>query len=246
MAATQVQSKGAGKAIIGDRTQTLSFDSPPTEGNLLILLGDIENDYDVTMVSSGWTKTAQDGGSVQNGGFVAFWKTAGESEPSAVEMDYGEVNRRGGMIIYEYSNDPGLVLDQFSVLYEATLDNNKSTGTTPILSSDAVLAVTAVSLNDDNANLAGTSWTNGFTGDVAAEVQYVDFFSAVKDLDGSDETLETTATYNGSAEAGTAGLLVFRTPAAVSGLASFRDAVATDVASKDVVATDVAGRDVGA
>jgi hypothetical protein len=174
-------------------------------------------------------------------------KTAGAGESSDVIVDYGEVNRRGGMFIYEYSHAEVLSLDQYVVANTSGTANSLSTGTTPALSSAAVLAIALVALNDDNANLAGTSWANGFTGDLAAESSFVDAFSALKDLDGTDPNLETTATWNGSPELGTHGVLVFRTAAAGNGgLASFREATTTDVASRDVAATDVAGRDVGA
>lgn len=245
MAATQVQGIGAGK-VLGPRTQELNYPSPPTQGNLLVCLANVDDGFTTVLLSAGWTKIDQTGAdAITHGALATFWKIAGESEPTEVSLDYIEVNRRGGMILYEYSNPIPLSLDQFVATYDPVSNNVASTGTTPILSGDAVLAIAALSLPDDNANLAGTSWTNGFVGDLAAESAFEDFFTALKDLDGSDETLETTSTHNGTGETKTAGILVFKA-AAGGGLASFRDAVATAAAAADAASVDAVARDVGA
>ena len=242
MAATQVQGKGAGKAVVGDQTQTLSFDSPPTEGNLLVCFGHIDDAYVATI--AGWTKVFQDGSGLGGGGGLAAWyKIAVGGESSDVVLDYGEVNRRGGMIIYEYSNPVVLSLDQYVVTYSGAI-NPKSTGTTPTLTTDAVLAICALALADDNASLGGTSWSNSFVGDLAAEALLVDMFTAVLDVSG-ESTLESEATYDGSNETGTHGMLVFKDTAPANGLPSYRAVSTSDVESAAVTAADSTARDVG-
>ena len=160
MAATQVQVIGEGKGV-APNTQEVDYPLSPTQGNLLVCIANIDDFYTAVMVSAGWTKIDQSGsGSAGSGGLAMFWKIAGEGEPTEVSLDYGEANRRGGMILYEYSNPVALSLDQFVATYDAVANNVATTGETPALSSDAVLAIAALSLDNDNANLAGTSWTD--------------------------------------------------------------------------------------
>jgi hypothetical protein len=245
MAATKVQSLGQFKNVLDAQTLTATYASPPTEGNLLVCLGHVDNLQAASI--TGWTEAIQlrTGTNVGHGAAGIWYKIAGAGESSDVVLDFGELNRRGAMIIYEFSHAEGLLFDVVvGVNSDPTSGNSLSSGSSAAVAATAILALAVIALRDDNATLAGTSWTNSFTGDDEAVGFLVDTFSAIRNLSGGDGAIESTVTWNGTSEVGTHAIIVFKTPAA-AGLASYREATTTDVASADAAASDVTARDVG-
>ena len=156
----QVQKKDAGTS--GNQTSiTATFDSTPTEDNLLILVHYFPSSSTVTL-PSGWSQAAQKRDTNDNGNTITMgYKVAGASESTAVTVTVGS-NKHSTLSIFEYS---GLVtsspLDQ-SATNGCGDGRSCSVGTTGTTSQADELVIGGLGIG---GNIGGwdNTWTNSFT-----------------------------------------------------------------------------------
>lgn len=237
-----------------EQTFNVVLPATPIEGNILIaFLWHDETGVDVaTITSAGWrrmnTHPFPFGGS-PDFRISIFAKFVGASETTTTSFDLGEANKRAHGFVIQFSGQGFTELADEDTADKVTHENtgagtSNQVGAALTIPAD-MFAVTMVGLTGV-MTIGSFAFNSGMTkiGDANSNFRG----SGMAWLDGADDQ-QPTATWTGSlinAQMFVVIGVVSVAAAAAGGLASFRDAVATDVASSDVVATDVAGRDVGA
>lgn len=144
----------------GGETLTATYDSTPTENNLLVACFAYRDTVDPETPPSGWTKAVTENGFSNH---VGFWfKIAGASEPTAVTFAWTGA-AANLLLITEYSGNAT------SSPLDVVDGNNEGSGDVSTLSS----GTTATTAEDDELWIAGfvvrggsdgfTSFTNSFT-----------------------------------------------------------------------------------
>ena len=157
---TQVQKKDGGTS--GNQTSiTVTFDSTPTEDNLLILVHDYGSAATVTL-PSGWSQAAQKRDTNDNGNTTTIaYKVAGASESTAVTVTVGS-SKHSTLSIFEYS---GIVtsspLDQ-SATNGCGDGRSCSIGTTGTTSQADELVIGGLGISGSTGGW-NDEWTNSFT-----------------------------------------------------------------------------------
>lgn len=152
-AIVEVQTKKYGSAA-DNTSHTITFDTQPVQGNLLILA--VAADWDIPTPPSGWTQIRQHQTSVIG---ALFYKVAGSSEPTSVS------------VVQSTSSSMALMLFEFSGLTAAPFDTSAytiaaqasplSTNTTPTTAQAKELLIALAAFAPDN-NTEVISWSNGF------------------------------------------------------------------------------------
>lgn len=156
MAATLVQSK---TVAASSATSTATFDSSPTDGNLLIAIVAYVGNSGFATTPTGWAQAAFSGGSAH--GFVTIWyKVAGAGESSTVTFTVSTL-AVGSIAIFEYS---GMTATPFDVGAQAAAAYGTSigTGTTATIAQADELLIAAVATPEVTRTFSNT-WGNGFT-----------------------------------------------------------------------------------
>lgn len=148
------------------QTMAVNYGAGPTSGNLLVAcLGHDEASVEdqATITSAGWVRMAtfEDASDPERRVHV-FAKIAGASEPTAVNVDFGEVNRRGHLWVLEFSGFVGSL---------PSADAAASSGAWNS-STNSLQVAASVTINTDNAGIAfvftmsthgGITWDSGLT-----------------------------------------------------------------------------------
>jgi hypothetical protein len=138
-------------------TATLTLDSVPEEGNLLVLGSSwLTNQVTAAFtVPSGWTKVME--AVPPSGGFnaagVVAWKVAGESEPTAIEVSCNfNVRRTIGVMEISGASDDPIRVTATNPSPDATPDASTSTGTTASIGEPLPSYAIAVFLGDTTSS----------------------------------------------------------------------------------------------
>lgn len=193
MAIARVQ-KVAFKAE-GDASVTVTFGSPPTEGNLLIAwtMGEtVATNASIT----GWTKAISClvGGSASS---AIFYKVAGAGESSNVTINWTS-STSTAIAVAEYSGLSAVVLDKTAYSNnDGSPGTSQTSGTTATTTASEELAVVMV---QNRNGITSPSWSNSFTTlDVDGSPTYV--INGQKFLSATGE-IETTLSWTGDAYSG--------------------------------------------
>ena len=189
MAIAFVQSK-IGVKSTDSSDHTVTFDTSPTEGNLLVAFIHHRNTVDETDITlSGWTDIDS---AVSSAVGKGFFKIAGASESSAVTIDTAAVDPASGvMIIAEYSGITETAPLNVTNSYKVASESNS------LLSSDIITTVNdALLLNFCGVRQGGNdgsfSGTNSFLVVEDGESTGSSFSGAAL----LDRTVTSTGTYN--------------------------------------------------
>lgn len=159
-APTHVQSKGATSPNTSESTLSLTLDSTPTAGHLLVAFGLTRSGSNAFTWPSGWTMVSSEGTeqSGQRRAEIAI-KVAGANEPSTIQVDFIAVDARG-LSVSEYSGrwNASRALNTGSWWYGSTSTPTVNS-ITPPAGLPAVLFL-AAGYWDDQATI---SWITGFT-----------------------------------------------------------------------------------
>lgn len=151
-----IQSKAYGSSSLAS-SHTVTLDSAPANGNLLILC--VVSDTTVSGTPSGWSVGNS---AVDFAGVYAYYKIAGTSEPSAVTASLSSADTCV-LLVYEYFRNAVAPLDKTaSAIAQGT---PCSTGTTAATTQADALLFAFVGLSGaDGTNVAPTvsSWSNSF------------------------------------------------------------------------------------
>jgi len=210
---TQIQRKiGGSDAVVASHTET--FDSAPTENNLLVVMAVRRSSGSVSF-PSGWS-IAVSGTFVDFGHGAIGYKIAGASEGSGVQVTLNTENSNIVVAIAEYSNIVASPLDvTASDLGSAVEVQARSTGTTANTAQADELAIAMVGVRA--TNISGVSWTNIFTPQANLYTSGTDDLSLAwsHKILSTIGTQETTASWTDAGRAG--GLIAtFKKAAAVT------------------------------
>ena len=216
-AITRVQTSAA----FGDPASA-TFGSTPAEGNLLVVSAMERSGTghaNFTITGSGWTKfeghDVELGNSSARRASALWWKTAGASEPTNIQIDNGTGNTKR-VLIQEFNDSDG---GAWTLEASTSNDNGTttsagsiSTGTTASVGSGALLVLGALFVREGDSTLIGTpSWDN----DLASATYSADGLntrgvgSAFVEKSASG-TYESTASFTGENNAGlSASIAVF-------------------------------------
>jgi hypothetical protein len=153
-----VQRKSGDQSATAGNTFSLTYDTPPTEGNLLVAFGHSSANRTPT-IPAGWSLAVESSGSSET---VVFYKVAGANEPSTVTYSVSGADVFMGLAIFEYAglhNVQGEVLDR-TVFNAGTSVTSVSTGTTQPTTVADELVLGTVSLNATRT--FQNTWTNSF------------------------------------------------------------------------------------
>ena len=217
MPSTLQQSKAADSGGTGSTSQAITFDSTPTEGNLLVVgvaFRDDDGASDPTISGTGWTLVHRKRSGASEAGGVMFWKIAGSSEPTAVTVSWAN-SVRNKMFGLEYSHDNGF--NGIDVAQDADSGSStvtsQSTGTTAASADEDRLVVAMFCLLTGTNWSAGRAYTNGLSeiglslGGVGGQPgMYV-----ANDVDAAQGTHESTFSTSGSGSAAYGIVAVFDT-----------------------------------
>lgn len=138
---------------------TVTFDSTPTEGNLMILALSLRSSGDGIILPSGWTKQIDNTG---NTTLAMGWKIAGAGESSDVLVSYDDTTG-SALIIGEFSGIDGTPFD-VSQTGSGGPVKASTAGPTASTAQNDELAVAATAVRQDGG--AWVSWSDSFiTGD---------------------------------------------------------------------------------
>ena len=178
---------------------TISWNSTPTSGNLLIAraIGAAATDGGAI---SGWTKTDSARYGASTGHVAIFFKKAGASEGDVTVTFTSATTTR--MVIEEWNNSDGWdTVDQHTYADNAgSTVTSKSTGTT---GSTTVADELSVSVIGWGSAVTGISWSNSFTASFEQPTGALTFAGAHKVLS-STGAQETTASWTTARLAGAA------------------------------------------
>lgn len=215
MTISNVQAAKYGSAA--SNAVTVSWNSTPTSGNLLIARAIGAGATDSGAIS-GWTKADSALYGASTGYVAIFFKVAGGSEGNVTATFTSATTTR--LVIEEWSNSDGWdTVDQSTHADSTGGVTSKSTGTT---GSTTVADELAISVCGWGGAVTGISWSNSFTASFEQPTGALTFAGAHKVLS-STGTVETTvswttsrfcgaavATFKGNAPSGnTQGLLMF-------------------------------------
>jgi hypothetical protein len=178
---TLVQRKSSTSAAGTGGSFQASWQSQPTQGNLLVAVAN--SDSALTMVSTGWTLAIS---SVNYVALYQFYKIAGASESSVVDITVNSGNFSCGVELEEYAgNAPSTPLDQ-TASFSPTTDGDAtiSTGTTPTTTQADELALVAFGMLYPTTSI--TAITNSF-------VEVVDNLRAISNPTNGIDTALTVA-----------------------------------------------------
>ncbi len=244
MAVTKVQIK-FGTNTLDQTFSAGAWDPAPIQGNLLVAcLWHDEIETDVADISSaGWTRmnTFLASG-LSTFRLSVFAKFAGVSEDAAVSVDLGEADRRAHLWVVEWSGQGFSVLPAKDTAAKVTKENTVS-GTSNQVSASLVVPAGLIAVAHVGMTGTITDPSVAWDGDVVFGADANANFrgSAFGWLDGVDNE-QPTATWIGSRTNAQMFVIIGEI---ATGLASFRDAVATMAAASDAAATDAVARDVG-
>ena len=197
-----VQKKAGDQAATSNLTSiSLSYDTAPTEGNLLVAFGHNSANR-IPTIPPGWSLALETGTGAET---VVFYKVAAANEPSTVTYSVSGTPVFMGLAIFEYEGLHGVqaeVLDRV-VFGTGTNVASISTGTTqPTTVADELLLGT-VSLN--STRTFQNTWTNGFGQQVNERRQTVSH--RIVSATGQFETTESWAS---AASAASGALVTFK------------------------------------
>lgn len=189
----QVQKKTYGSTA-DNTSHTITFDSAPTQGNVLIAVV-TANDGTIN-TPSGWTLVVAVTDFVRS---AIFTKVAGASEPSGVTFTIGNTESFSGVIM-EYSGLTGST-DQSG---SATAQGGGGTIATPSVSTTSArqLLVAVAGFRKEGGTVTITGWNNSFTEDsevASANAADVNMGTSVglREVDATG-SYSSTATVSGS------------------------------------------------
>ena len=194
----------------GGSTIDVTYDTTPTEGNLLVAA--IHGGTAPDTFPTDWTFAVEE----SLGKTMIWWKIAGASEDNDYVWDMPS-NTQAVWAAGEYSADNGWSETSPLVAYSAVSSSSsvtsKSTGTSKSAASGNVVAIASVVMSD-GAAVTGESWTNSFSQQenviVASgnpwslETMYADKITT------GEATFETTLSWTGARDGVKSVLAVFR------------------------------------
>ena len=197
-----VQKKAGDQAATSNLTSiSLSYDTAPTEGNLLVAFGHNSANR-IPTIPPGWSLALETGTGAET---VVFYKVAAANEPSTVTYSVSGTPVFMGLAIFEYEGLNGVqteVLDRV-VFGTGTNVASISTGTTqPTTVADELLLGT-VSLN--STRTFQNTWTNGFGQQVNERRQTVSHR-----IVSATGQFETTESWDSAASVATGALVTFK------------------------------------
>jgi hypothetical protein len=234
MAANRVQSKGDNSGGTSVTTIEATFDSAPTEGNVLVCGASYRSNAGTVTGPSGWTEIHNSAN-----GWIGY-KVVAASEPATVTVT-NTTARRAAIVIAEYSGvDAADVLNVASTVQTGTTVTSLSSGTTAATDEADTQAV-AVFLGDYEGEFVTPTYSNSFSQYIkendfgARPVAYIADNGPIS----ISTAVETTITATSGAGQSMAGVvLVFNKGPLVAGTASSVDRTDT---TASVSATDATG-----
>ncbi|MBA3430786.1 MAG: putative Ig domain-containing protein, partial [Actinobacteria bacterium] len=203
-----VQKKSGDQSATVGNTMSLTFDAPPTEGNLLVAFGHASSNRTPT-IPAGWSLAVETGSSAET---VVFYKVAGATEPSTVSFSMSGADLFMGLAIFEYRglhNVQSEVLDR-TVFGSASSVSSVSTGTTQPTNVADELLVASMSLN--STRIFSNAWANSF------ERQTVDRRQSVAHrVVSATGQFQTQESWDSAAGAATGTLVTFKRASGPSG-----------------------------
>lgn len=156
MPLTQVQ-VASGQSAANVASQSATFASPPTSGNLLRCWANA--DTTLTMTSSGWTLAWS---SLSFVGLYQWYKIAGASESSTVTVTPAS-SLAVQLFIREDSGNTATPLDRTSTSTAPSASSSVPSGTTAATTQADEHAAAAFGWNNASAVVTASTYTNSFT-----------------------------------------------------------------------------------
>lgn len=156
MAVSLIQTKTGGAS---SQTATATFDSTPTQGNLLIAVINWVTNGSIATAPSGWNEAKFAGGAT-HGFLVIYYKVAGASEPTNPAWTAAST-AVWHLSLYEYSGLTAAPLDQVASAGPSFV-TTIGTGTTPTTAQADELLFAAVATPEVTRTFSNT-WGNSFT-----------------------------------------------------------------------------------
>lgn len=153
-----VQKKSGEQAPTSPNTMSLSYDSPPNEGNLLVAFGHASANRTPT-IPAGWNVAVETGSSAET---VIFYRIAGANEASTVTYSVSGNSIAMSLAIFEYAGIHSVQSEVLDRVAFATASNvtSVSTGTTQPTSQADELLLASIGLNATRT--FQNSWANAF------------------------------------------------------------------------------------